>query len=209
MHRKYPMRKLVVTLMFLFPLFLFCQNAFEISGEVDNFKNEAISIGDILLFSLEKDSLIKYTTILNGKFSLSSIPDGNYRLKVSALGFESQEIMIELVKDIELQLKLRDDITELDEVEIIAAKPIVANENGNLKFDIQNPVFSSIPDPLDVLARLPGIQLSPDRESLTVMDKGVPLIYMGNQRISMQELKALSVDGIDSIAIVSQSIGQI
>ncbi len=196
------MQKLVVTLIFLFPLFLFCQNAFEISGEVDNLENEAISIGDILLFSLEKDSLIKYTAILNGKFSLSSIPEGNYRLKISSLGFESQELMIELVKNIELQLKLRDDITELDEVELVAAKPIVTNENGNLKFDIQNPVFSSIPDPLDVLARLPGLQLSPDRESLTVMGKGAPLIYMGNQRISMQEFKALSVDGIESIAIV-------
>lgn len=196
------MLKIVVFFIFLFSSLVFCQNTFEISGEVSDIEDRIISVGDVLLFSPEKDSLINYTAILDGKFSLPSIPEGKYRLTISCLGFESQEKILAVTQNISLQLRLKEDATDLDEVEVIAAKPIVTNENGNLKFDIQNPVFSSIPEPMDVLARLPGIQVSPDKESLTILGKGTPLIYRGNQRMSLEEFNSLSVDDINSIEII-------
>jgi len=71
-----------------------------------------------------------------------------------------------------------------------------------LKIDVTNPAFSSIPDPMELLSRLPNLQVSPDRESVTVIGKGAPLIYIGNQRISLEELNSLSVDDISSIEII-------
>ena len=196
------MQKIVVLFIFLFSSLVFCQTAFEISGEVSDSENEKISVGDVLLFSSGKDSLVKYTTILEGKFFLPSIPEGKYRLKISCLGYESQEKELEVNKNISLQIELEENTTDLDEVEVIAAKPIITNENGNLKIDVTNPVFSSIPDPIDLLSRLPNLQVSPDRESVSVIGKGAPLIYIGNQRISMQEFNALSVDDISTIEII-------
>jgi len=196
------MQKIVVLFILLFSSVVFCQNAFEISGEVSDSENEIISVGDVLLFSSENDSLIKYTTILDGKFFLSSIPEGKYRLKISCLGFESQEEILEVSNNISLQVSLKEDTTNLDEVEVIAVKPIITNENGNLKIDVTNPVFSSIPNPMDLLSRLPNLQVSPDRESVSVIGKGTPLIYVGNNRISMEEFNTLSVDDISSIEII-------
>ncbi len=71
-----------------------------------------------------------------------------------------------------------------------------------MKIDVTNPAFSSIPDPMELLSRLPNLQVSPDRESVTVIGKGAPLIYIGNQRISLEELNSLSVDDISSIEII-------
>jgi len=196
------MRRVQKLLLFFFTSLTFGQNAFEIVGEVLDAENKAVSVGDALLFSYEKDSLVTYAAILEGKFLLLAIPEGKYRLKISCLGFESQERELEVHKNISLQIKLKENTTDLDEVEVIAAKPIVTNENGNLKIDVANPVFSSIPNSIDLLSRLPNLQVSPDRESVSIMGKGTPLIYIGNQRISMQEFNALSVDDISTIEII-------
>lgn len=82
---------------------------------------------------------------------------------------------------------MKEKITDLDEVELVAAKQILTNTNGNHKIDVTNPVFASILDPMELVSKLPGIKVSSDRESLTVVGKGNPLIYMGNQQISLEE----------------------
>jgi hypothetical protein len=133
---------------------------------------------------------------------MEAVPKGNYLLRVSTLGFETVERGLKLDKNISLDIRLEESTTDLDEVEVIAAKPIFTNTNGNLKIDVTNPVFASIPDPMNLLSKLPGIQVSPNRESLTILGKGSPLIYVGHQRITLEEFNGLSVDDIDSIEII-------
>lgn len=173
-----------------------------ISGKITDVQNQPISIGDVLLFRIENDTLIKYTSIFDGDFSIESVPSGNYRLRISCLGFETVEKVLALDKNLSIAIQLGESTTNLDEVEVIAAKPIITNKNGNLKIDVTNPVFSSIPDPMELLSRFPNVQVSSDRESVTVIGKGTPLIYIGNQRITWEELNSLSVDDISSIEII-------
>lgn len=175
---------------------------YTISGNVTNEHNETVYIGDALLFPIENDTLFKYAAISDGNFFMESIPKGGYRLRISCLGFEISEQTLEFDKNISLNIKLKENITNLDEVQVVAAKPIITNSSGNLKIDVTNPVFTSIPDPVQLLSKLPGIQVGPDRGSLTVIGKGTPLIYSGNQRISLEEFNALSVDDISSIEII-------
>lgn len=195
------MNRLTLLLLFL-TTWGYSQNTFTISGKITDIQNQPVSIGDVLLFPIENDTLVKYTSILDGNFSIESAPKGSYRVRISCLGFEVLEKVLELDKDLSLTIQLRENSTDLDEVEVIAAKPIITNENGNLKIDVTNPVFSSIPNPIDLLSRLPSLQVSPNRELVTVIGKGSPLIYIGNQRISIEELNSLSVDDISSIEII-------
>lgn len=178
------------------------QSTYLISGEVIDQNNEMMSIGDVLLFQKENDILFTYTTLLEGRFSLDDIPKGNYLLRISCLGYDKVEQILQVDKSIFTSIELKEKVTNLDAVALVAAKIIVTNTNGNLKIDVSNPVFASIPEPMELLGRLPGIQVSADRESLTVIGKGTPLIYMGNQRISLQEFNALSVDEIKSVEII-------
>lgn len=192
----------MLVFLFIFGTSVYAQDIFTISGKIKDSENQPISIGDVLLLPKVNDTLIKYTSILDGNFSMENIPLGNYRLRISCLGFKIVEQYVQLTEDSRFEIKLEEDTTALDEVEVVAAKPIVTNTNGNLKIDITNPIFSSIPDPMELLSRLPNLQVSPDRESVSVMGKGNPLIYIGNQRISMQEFNALSVDNIGTIEII-------
>src|SRR5690606_9682732 len=196
------MQKLTICFFLSVILFGYSQATYTISGNVFDDQNESITTGDVLLFPENDDILLKYTTIIDGKFFLEAIADRTYRLKISCLGLETMERVFRLDKDLALDIELYADPTSLSEVELIAAKPIITHKNGNLKVDITNQIFSSIPSPVELLERLPNLQVSPDRESVTVIGKGTPLIYLGNQRISIDELNGLSVNDIATIEII-------
>lgn len=90
----------------------------------------------------------------------------------------------------------------LDTVTIkLQAKTFVI-KNGNLKVDIANSIYKSISNPIDLLSKLPNIQVSPDKETITVIGKGNPIIYIDNQKVTLNELNSLAVDDIKSIEII-------
>lgn len=196
------MQKLTLVFLFLLGTLGYSQNTFSISGMITDHQGESISVGDVLLFPAVNDTLVKYTSVFDGKFLMENIFEGKYRLQISCLGYEIAEQSLVLDRNIDVEIQLSESTTNLDEVEVVAAKPIITNKNGNLKIDLTNPVLSSIPDPMELLSKLPSLQVSPDRESVSVMGKGAPLIYMRNQRISIEEFQALSVDDISSIEII-------
>lgn len=91
----------------------------------------------------------------------------------------------------------------LNEVVIDATSKTFVNKNGNIKLDVANSIFNAVPNTLDLLSKLPKIQLSPDRESITVVGKGNPLLYIDNQKVDMNALNTLDVADIKSIEIIN------
>ena len=179
------------------------QESFSISGNVLDEDLALVAVGDVLILSSDTEELMKYTTLLDGAFAIEGISSGKYILKVSALGFKTHEEYISINSNREFTIKLNASTTALDEVEVVAAKNPIEYQNGNLKVDVQNPYFSSIPDPMDLLSRLPNIQVSADREYISILGKGNPLLYLGNQRISIEEFNTLPIDGIETIEFIN------
>ncbi|MGB5821556.1 MAG: outer membrane beta-barrel family protein [Saonia sp.] len=196
------MQKVNLIFLFFLPSLVYPQTDFSIFGTVVDHNDIPVIIGDALLFAEDNGTLLKFTTITDGKFSFNAIVKGTYRLQISCLGFKDQELAFELNENKLLAIQLVESTTTLDEVEVVSSKKVFTYKNGNLKVNVENPIFSSIPDPLDLLAKLPNLQVSPDRESITIIGKGIPLIYIGNQRISLEEFSSLSTDDISSIEIV-------
>jgi hypothetical protein len=91
---------------------------------------------------------------------------------------------------------------KLDEVVISTKAKTFSNQNGNIKIDVANSVYNSVPNTLDLLAKLPTIIVSSDKENISIVGKGTPLIYMDNQRVGMNDLNTLSVDDIKNIEII-------
>ena len=58
-------------------------------------------------------------------------------------------------------------------------------------------------NPVDLLSKLPKIQISNNRESIGVFGRGTALIYLGNQRISVQELQNIAIEDIKTIEIIN------
>lgn len=92
---------------------------------------------------------------------------------------------------------------ELDAVVIESEAKAITNKNGNTIIDVANSIFSTQPNTLDLLSKLPKIQLSADRESISIVGKGMPLLYIDNQKVSINELNTLDVSDIKTIEIIN------
>ncbi|RKS02370.1 outer membrane beta-barrel family protein [Flavobacterium sp. 102] len=92
---------------------------------------------------------------------------------------------------------------ELEEVVIEKETKTFTNKNGNIKVDVANSIYNSVPNTLDLLARLPKIQISPDKESISIVGKGSPLLYIDNQKADMNDLNSLAVEDIKTIEIIN------
>lgn len=91
----------------------------------------------------------------------------------------------------------------LEEVKVVKEVKTFTNKNGNIKIDVANSIFNSVPNTVDLLSKLPKVQISPDKESITVIGKGTPIIYIDNQIVTMNDLNSLSVDDIKTIEIIN------
>lgn len=91
---------------------------------------------------------------------------------------------------------------ELNEVIVKGTKKTFSNTNGNLKIDVANSNFKSATNTIDLLSKLPNIQISPNKETISIIGKSNPLLYIDNQKATLNDLKTLSVDDIKSIEIV-------
>ncbi len=91
---------------------------------------------------------------------------------------------------------------ELNEVVISKEKKAITNSNGNIKVDVANSVYGTIPNPIDLLSKLPSVQISNDRENISIVGKGNPLIYIDGQKGTVADLNALSVADIKTVEII-------
>ena len=181
---------------------LSAQDSYNLKGFVTS-QHQLVNIGDVLLLSENEEKLIEYIEIEKGSFNFTDLKKGTYVLKVSCLGFKEFKKAITLDKDIDLNIELTESTTELDEVEITASKRPIENSNGNITINVANTIFSTESNPIDLLSKLPKIQISNDRESINIIGKGTALIYLENQKISLQEFENLTINDIQSIEIIS------
>ncbi|TGD59600.1 outer membrane beta-barrel family protein [Flavobacterium humi] len=92
--------------------------------------------------------------------------------------------------------------TPLEEIAVKGNAKSVSIKNGNIKLDIPNSAFKTVSNSLDLLSKLPKVQVSPDKESIYVVGKGQALLYIDNQKVEINELNSLAVEDIKSIEIL-------
>lgn len=179
----------------------FSQSTFSIEGTINTESKEKISVGDVLLFKGAK--IVSYTSIVDGKFSFDSVLQGNYHLKVLVVGYETYETELNLKKNLKIDVVLKESSETLDEVTIKATKKVLENKGGNITANVEGTILSKETSTTELLSKLPNIQVSPNGEQISILGKGSPLIYIGRQRVSVEELQSLQVDDIKSVEIIN------
>ncbi|WP_242604838.1 outer membrane beta-barrel family protein [Flavobacterium subsaxonicum] len=193
---------------FLLPILLFlvsiahAQETYMLNGQVLNADNEVIVDGTVVLLNADNQAIVKSGLITNGKFIFEAVAEGNYTVQISALGYDDSLLEIALHNNQTIKVVLITKALILDEVAITAPTKTFTNTNGNIKVDVANSVFKAATNPLDLLGKLPTIQISADRETLSVIGRGQPLIYIDNQKVGVNDLNALSVEDIKTIEII-------
>ena len=182
---------------------IFSQDQFIISGNVNDAQSEPMLFGNVILKKLDSETPFKITYIENGQFKFDPLPSQKYLLEISCLGFEKIQHEINLTENIKLDFSIKESSTVLEEVQVIAERDAISIKNGNIKMRIANTEFATQPTPMALLSMFPRIIASPNGGSVDVIGKGTPLIYLNNQRISMDQLNSIPVNSIQDIELIN------
>lgn len=177
------------------------QSEYSLSGTILDQNNTMVEAGDVILYD-ENSNLVKYTFIKNGKFVFEKLKANKYTLSIVVLGYLEKSEVILLDSDKNITIELKENTVILDEVTVKTIKNNITMVNGNLKISIENSALESLPSTIDILSKLPGIQISPNQESISVVGKGTSLIYIDNQKVDIDQLKSLSVENIKDIELI-------
>ncbi|MBC8756874.1 TonB-dependent receptor [Kordia sp. YSTF-M3] len=196
-------KAILITSLFFIIQFTHGQNSYKLSGIVQDTANNPIEIADALILRVADSTVVTYSYVYKGAFTINEIKEGEYLLKISSLGYKEEIVKIAMYSDQSVNVILEEQAQGLDEVVIKAEKRLFENKSGNIKANIANTELSALPSPVDILSNIPTVQVSPNRESISVVGRGNALIYLNKQRITANQLSTLAVDNIKSIEVIN------
>jgi outer membrane receptor protein involved in Fe transport len=180
---------------------------YSISGKILDVESSAIEFANIIVFNEDQSEVLKGTsTDSNGFFILNNLESNTYIIKVSFIGYQTYEQKIVLTGSLDLQtITLEDDIASLDQVNIIAKKPVLTREADRLVFNIENTALVE-GSMLQVLKSTPGVLVLGDE--ITVKNSN-PTVYINNRKVHLsaddlnQLLEGSSASSIKSIEVIT------
>ncbi|MEO7977041.1 TonB-dependent receptor [Flavobacterium sp.] len=148
------MKYLFLTIMIFSGKMLYSQT---ISGEV-NRNNESQLIKIRLLdteFKTEADSL--------GNYKLENVPQGNYKIQITSMGFKPiiQKISIKEIENLNLDFQLKDNDNELNEVVVSGTLKAVKRLESAVPVEVYSPVFfkrNPTPSIYEALQNINGVR---------------------------------------------------
>ena len=168
-----------------------------ITGEVQDTSNTEIQFCSLALMNAVDSSVFKGNiTDEKGEFRFENIPNGNYFLKLSYIGYLdslSEIFSINSISEIILPpFHLINDSQSLEEVAVIAFRKTVSFENGKVILNVENDILSSGSFVIELLRRIPGVSVD-GQNNVTVNGKsGVRFMIDGRlQQIPVEQMIAI------------------
>jgi hypothetical protein len=187
------------------------QTEYSIKGKIQDSSNNPVEFASIAILNAKDSSMVKGTVSdSTGVFSFNSIASGNYLVTVSFIGYKNYiSSLIELINDKQPDLGiiiLDTDSKLLNEVVIKGSKPIIQRELGKIIINVSSGAFASAKNAIEIIKRSPGLVVSPDG-AISVKGLYAPLIMIDGRPtpVSIDELKALPADVIESIEIITNA----
>lgn len=173
------MNKKIKFIFFLFYQVIYSQTV--INGQINDLKKHPLPFVNIVL----QDSLniIAYTySSEKGLYNLKTSKEGNFKLKFSSLGFESEILPITLKKDSEIKknIILKEVPYSLDEIIITTDKPITIKKD-TITFKANRFLQGNEAVVEDLLKKIPGVSVD----------------SQGSIKIGNKEIEKLMIDGDD------------
>ena len=189
-------------LFLFFSLNIFAQqDNLKIKGNIIDRKENKITSAEIYLFTTNNE-LVKTTISQDGNFEFSQLKSAQYHLQIVTNDITQNEPLFQLSSDIHLNIKLNEKVSNIEEIHIARTRNPFKVQNGNITIDIANSSLSKVATSTDLLAKLPFIYVDANGEGLSMVGKGIPLLYIDNQKVDFNVLSAVSVDEIKSVEII-------
>lgn len=176
-----------------------------LTGHVKDAANVGVPFAEVSLMA--PDSTLIQPANEQGRFRLNGLKDGNYTLKISALGFKDvmKAVTIKGASDAG-DILLEESVQLLEEVAVNSKRPIVRRKIDRLEFDVENSTLSS-ENAWEIVKKTPGINSAGG--GLSIRGSANIMVMINDKRIylSGQELQNLlentAGDEIKSIEVIT------
>ena len=192
--------KLFQLVILLLSFNLFAQETFSIQGKIIAQEEESKNKVEIILLDKNQNT-IATTESKNSNFEFKNINIGEYSISVISSTNIQNEPEFYLNENKYFEIKLLESI-EIEEVLINSKNQTFKVESGNLIVDVANSNLNKTVTTTDLLSKIPSIIIGPDRESLSIIGKGNPLLYLDNQQVDFSTINSLAVEDIKTIEII-------
>lgn len=195
------MKRFLFLIFFMLGAFIFI-SAQGLSGKLIDEQHQPIGFANIVLLSLPDSAFIAGTiSDEQGQFGFDKADDSEKLLQVSYLGYKP---LFRKVRTGTLgTLTLQPDAVMLGETVITGHRPTYTMKGNSLTTNVQNTLLSNIGTGEDVLKRIPGLRIDPEKK-IEVFGKGVPLIYINGRLMrDNSELEQLSSKDIAKVELIT------
>jgi outer membrane receptor protein involved in Fe transport len=186
----------------------------KISGIVqDSAAVKGVEFASIALFNVADNKAVDGTTAdENGKFAISKVAPGNYKLLISFIGYKDKainNIKIEKGKDIDLgNVQLASSVQNLQEVTITGEKSLVEEKVDRLVFNAEKDITSKGGDASDLLRKVPMLSVDLDgnvslrgSSNIRVLINNKPSTIIASN--VADALKQIPADMIKSVEVIT------
>ncbi|WP_299224569.1 TonB-dependent receptor [uncultured Psychroserpens sp.] len=184
-----------------------------IDGNIKNDNGEAIVSAVVSVLTTEHNAFVKAAiTDETGRFQIKEIVNGNYKLFITSLGYVDYTSQPFNVFDSDTTLDriiLETDTETLDEVTIIAEKPMIQVLADKTVFNIANTTNAIGDSGFELLRKAPGIIID-NSDTIIVEGKAGVLVFIDDKPSVLRGqdlvnyLKTLQASDIEAIEIITQ-----
>ena len=201
----------VAGLTFAFPI----NSIAQIQGTIHDNKNQPILFANVLLLNQKDSSMV--TGILGsdvGTFTITNFIPGKYLIKTSAVGYKNTISEPFEIKSSNEHIHLKpiivdEDFTQVDEVQVIAKKPIYEQQVDRLVINVEKSITSAGSTALEVLEKSPGVNVNRQNKSILLGGReGVTVMINGKESrmpvsAAIEMLNVMSSENVKKIELIT------
>jgi len=195
------MKPILLIFALLLPCCMFAQQP--LKGTVSDHHNKPL---DAVTIRLMRNGSTAATAItVQGTFTLKPLT-GTYTLTAALVGYQLVSRQITLPLDT-LKITMQPQLTELQQVTVVAGKPVIERKTDRVIFNVENSITASGSTVWDALGKAPGVQTQFDG-GISAAGKSV-IIYMDDKplRLSGEDLatylRSLPSDNVSKMEILT------
>ena len=192
------MKKIAIIIATLF-FYLFSRGQNNLSGKIQDTSSNAIPYATISLLNLDSTLITGTISDEDGKYLINT-KTGDYILKVSFIGYETHYQTIYINENKTVNVTLKEESSELQEVEVKAKKQLIERQYDKIVMNVSQSAFAIGSNGKDLLKKAPGVNVDKDG-NVTVNGKSVEVYIDGRPSyLSGEQLKAM-LEGTDGSSI--------
>lgn len=183
-----------------------------ISGQLKDENNQPMPFATIGVFKISDNTAITGAiSDIEGMFTIDISTKGEYRLEISSIGYETQEVKVEVAdKAVNIgTIMLPQSQVSLDEVTVTAQRSFIENKPGKQILNVGQDIASGGGNITNVLKVLPAVEVTPKGDISIRGNENIKILINGRQPpygVDPQTLlKQLPASTIEKIEIITNA----